>query len=79
MVSIMEKTPIEIAIDLVGAPKIAAACKVSAQAVYKWQAKRRLPRTEWTGETDYASSIAALCSNRVTRDELLNLSARAAA
>lgn len=75
----MEKTPIEKAIDTAGAAKIAAACRVSVQAVYKWQAKRRLPRTEWTGETNYAAQIEALCDNAITRDELLNLKSEAPA
>lgn len=33
------------------------ACGVSGKAVMKWAKKGRLPRTEWTGETNYASLI----------------------
>lgn len=75
----MDKPPLEIAIDLVSTSRIAAACDVSVQAVTKWKAKGRLPRTEWTGETDYASKIELLCAGRITRAQLLSLRDREAA
>jgi hypothetical protein len=48
------------AIEHVGLTKVANACEVSPAAVHRWKTRNRLPRTEWTGETDYAVRIAAL-------------------
>lgn len=67
----MEKSPIDIAIELVGTRQIASACGVTVQAVTKWKARKRLPRTEWTGETNYAGQIEALTESHVTREQLL--------
>ena len=55
-----------------GGPKIVASeCGVSYQAVLKWMDKG-LPRTEWTGETDYASVLIRLSKDeRITRERLL--------
>lgn len=36
-------------------------CSVSGKAVSKWAARKRLPRTEATGETNYAQLIAKAC------------------
>lgn len=41
-----------------GISKAAAVCGVSVRAVYKWVAADALPRTEYTGETDYLGSLA---------------------
>lgn len=46
---------------------------VSYQAVKKWEAKGRLPRTEWTGETAYAAAIELITEGKVSRSELLAL------
>lgn len=61
------------AIEAVGGPeKAAQICGVSARAVYKWLSRRRLPRTEYTGETNYASKLAAhSTSKQFTGGELL--------
>jgi len=42
-----------------GAPKAAKVCGVSVRAVYKWLSADSLPRTEYTGETDYVERLAA--------------------
>jgi hypothetical protein len=52
---------------------IALACGVTYQAVRKWESKGRLPRTEWTGETDHASKIEEATGGTVSRGELLHL------
>lgn len=59
------------AIDLKGVVAIAKACGVSHQAVRKWERRGRLPRTEWTGETNYAERIAAAVDGAVTTEDLL--------
>ncbi|MBU9502861.1 hypothetical protein KTE58_23750 [Burkholderia multivorans] len=44
---------------------------VTYQAVKKWAAKGRLPRTEWTGETDYSSAIERITGKFVSKAALL--------
>lgn len=66
------------AIELVGLCKLAQACGVRHQSVYKWQARGRLPRSDWTGETDYASCIEIATGGRITRAQLLDLKPTAA-
>ncbi|MGE0329709.1 MAG: hypothetical protein AB7P37_03340 [Ramlibacter sp.] len=41
-----------------GVGEIARICDVSREAVRKWCAQGHLPRTEWTGESNYAERIA---------------------
>jgi hypothetical protein len=47
-------------ITKVGLSKVAKACNRSPATVHKWKSRNRLPRTEWTGETSYAETIAKL-------------------
>jgi hypothetical protein len=57
---------------LVGLKRLADACGLkSYQAVLKWEAAGRLPRTEWTGETNYAEAIEQVTDGKVTRKALL--------
>lgn len=72
--------PLSRAIELCGGP-VAFTRKlnehlpkpVSYQAVKKWEAKGRLPRTEWTGETNYAAAIELITKGAVTKAQLLTL------
>lgn len=72
--------PISRAIELCGGP-VAFTRKlnehlpkpVSYQAVKKWEAKGRLPRTEWTGETNYAAAIELITDGAVAKTQLLTL------
>lgn len=47
-----------------GAIAVAKACKKTRQAVDKWVQRNQLPRTEYTGETNYADCIADLAKAR---------------
>lgn len=62
--------PISRAIAIAGLRAVAAACEVTYQAVRKWEAAGKLPRTEWTGETTYAAKIARATGWQVTEAEL---------
>lgn len=64
---------LEEAIELLGLGPLAALLGVSYQAVRKWQRAGRMPRTEWTGETDYAARIETATGRKVTRDRLLTV------
>lgn len=64
-------SPLQRAIDRVGITRLARELGLTHQAFYKWEAKRRLPRTEWTGETKYSERIQLLCNGEVTKDQLL--------
>ena len=66
------------AIGLLGLRAIALITGVSYQAVQHWANRRRLPRTEYSGETNYAELIAQACvekdsRTKVTREALLGL------
>jgi len=50
--------------DAGGAAVAARACEVSTRAIYKWLASSSLPRTEYTGETDYAVRLGAAAAAR---------------
>lgn len=52
------KNPIERVGRLLGISRAARLCGVSDKAVRKWMEAGRLPRTEATGETDYARRLA---------------------
>lgn len=69
----MKENLISKAIEIVGLCKLAQVCGVKHQSIYRWEAKGCLPRTDWTGETDYASRIEEATKGAVTRDQLLNL------
>jgi len=53
------KDQIEQLIEDHGYAKIGRICGVSPQSVREWRARGRLPRTEWTGDTEYCKKIHA--------------------
>jgi len=54
-----------------GAAKV---CGVSVRAVYKWLVTGRLPRTDYTGETQYASQLSAAVHGRFSASQILSCS-----
>lgn len=64
-------SPLEEAIRIVGLARLARELNRSYQAIRKWERARRMPRTEWTGETKYSSLIEQLTGGAVTRAMLL--------
>lgn len=69
----MQANLISKAVELCGLRPLSRLCGVSPQAIYKWQKQGRLPRTDWTGETNYASRIEEATHGQITRDQLLDL------
>lgn len=69
----MQENLISKSIAIVGLRALARFCGVTPQAIYKWETKGSLPRTDWTGETDYASRIEEATKGVIIRDQLLNL------
>ncbi|SDS19995.1 hypothetical protein SAMN05216421_1085 [Halopseudomonas xinjiangensis] len=63
---------IKLAIQKAGGPARAAQlCGISSRAIYKWISSGSLPRTEYTGETDYAQRLAAASEGAFTAEWLL--------
>lgn len=54
-----------------GQSAVARACGVAQPTVFGWT-RKGLPRTEWTGETNYASVIEALTDGRFPKQKLLS-------
>lgn len=59
-------------IDAGGITVLARSCSVTYQAVRRWENAGRLPRTELTGETDYAGAISRATGGKVKRKALLD-------
>lgn len=66
----MDTSPLALAIERVGLAVLARELKVTHQAVRKWE-RTGLPRTEWTGETNYAECIERLTDGRVLKTALM--------
>lgn len=63
--------PLEQAIVQFGSVgKLAAAIGVKGQTLHHWR-KRGMPRTDWTGETDYAKRIERATKRKVRAEDLL--------
>lgn len=51
--------------------KVGKLCNVSGKAVMKWASAGKPPRTEYSGETNYAEIISAAVHGKVSKDDLL--------
>lgn len=68
----MAGTVKHVILDAGGVAKVAQAVNLTERAVYKWIQKNALPRSEYTGESDYASVIAKL-NTKLSKEEILEL------
>lgn len=65
--------PVQIAVNAVGGQTAAAKlCGLSVVAVHKWTVKGTLPRTEYTGKTNYSELLANASNGKFTSEWLLN-------
>lgn len=53
----------EIINDAGGVSTVALAVQLSDRSIYKWIEKNSLPRSEYTGESDYSKIIAEMSKN----------------
>jgi Prophage CP4-57 regulatory protein (AlpA). len=60
-------------IKTVRVPVVAKACGVSQRAIYKWIDNGKLPRTDYTGETNYAEKIALVSNGLFSADTILTI------
>lgn len=68
----MDTNIISLAVKEAGGPApVSRAVGKSYQAVLKWVVNGRLPRTEYTGETNYAAVIASM-QDKYTVSDLLS-------
>lgn len=66
-----ENNPIKEAVNHCGGVfAVATACGLSQRAIYKWISRRCLPRTEYTGETEYADVLAEISNGKFTAKQL---------
>jgi ribosome-binding protein aMBF1 (putative translation factor) len=63
--------PITEAIEIVGLSALASELGITYQAIRKWEKAGRMPRTEFTKETDYSKEIERLTKRKVTKNRLL--------
>lgn len=68
----LDETPLARVVRAVGGQvKAGDACGVSAAIVGRWIRQKHLPRTEYTGETNYAKALADASQGRFTEDWIL--------
>ncbi|MGY6358007.1 DNA-binding protein [Citrobacter amalonaticus] len=61
-------------IKSIGVVAISTACGCSKRAIYKWMEKDSLPRTDFTGETNYAEKISNISSGRFSVEQIKKIS-----
>ena len=66
----MDISPIARAVQKVGLKDLEKGLGITYQAIRRWERNGRMPRTEWTGETDYGRRIELLTEGEVTDQQL---------
>ncbi|HCK1944115.1 TPA: DNA-binding protein [Escherichia coli] len=69
----MNQKTLEDVIKTVRVSVLADVCGVSQRAIYKWMDNGKLPRTEYTGETNYAEKIAHASNGLFSADAILTI------
>jgi hypothetical protein len=60
------------AIEIIGLNALAAACSVTRQAIRRWEKSGRVPRSDFTHETNYSAIIETETNQEITKLQLLN-------
>jgi hypothetical protein len=60
------------AIEIIGIKEFAKACSMTRQGILRWQDNGRVPRSDFTRETHYASIIEFESKGQITEAELLD-------
>ncbi|HAO9103770.1 TPA: DNA-binding protein [Escherichia coli] len=58
----------------VGVLAISRSCGCSKRAIYKWMKNEALPRTDYSGETNYAEKIAGASGGKFSVDLIKKIS-----
>ena len=58
--------------DAGGVSAVAIALDLTDRSIYKWIRKDSLPRSEYTGESNYSAVIAEMCSH-FTKSQILEI------
>lgn len=68
----LDETPLARVVRAIGGQaKAGEACGVSTAMVGKWIKQQHLPRTDYTGETNYAGALADASNGRFDREWIL--------
>ncbi|WP_213073908.1 hypothetical protein [Acinetobacter wuhouensis] len=67
------ETPLALVVDAIEGKQSGAGevCGVTAAVIGRWIKQQYLPRTEYTGETSYAESLANATAGRFSKDWIL--------
>ncbi|MFT5453100.1 MAG: hypothetical protein ACI9N9_002601 [Enterobacterales bacterium] len=60
------------AIEIIGLNALAAACSVTRQAIRRWEKSGRVPRSDFTHETNYSAIIETETNQKITKLQLLD-------
>ncbi|WHP46397.1 hypothetical protein QMO40_07110 [Mannheimia bovis] len=53
--------------------KVSELLGVSHSAIHRWLIANALPRTEWTGETDYAQRLSDALGGKLSKTQILEI------
>ena len=67
------ETPLAKVVDAIDGKQVGAgkACGVTASVIGRWIKQQCLPRTEYTGETNYAEALSIACGRKFSRKWIL--------
>ena len=69
----VNETPLARVVDVIEGKQVGAgeACGVTPSIIGRWIRQQHLPRSEYTGETDYAGALAEATQGRFSREWIL--------
>lgn len=71
----VNETPLaQVVREIGGQVKAGEACGVTAAVIGRWIKQQHLPRTDYTGETDYAGALSKATEGKFSREWILEQS-----